>query len=221
MKALLIGATGATGKELLELLLNDDRTEYIDVFVRKNINIQHNKLCVHIIDFNHPENWKHLVKGDVLYSCLGTTLKDAGSKEAQKKVDYEYQHEFAKAAKENKVESYVLVSADFASAKSPFFYSKIKGQLEEDVKALEFPKLIIFNPPILIRKESNRKFEVMVVKILKFFNTFGLLKSSKPLPTELLAKALLNAFNTLSKGTYSIKGKEILTFASLINNKSN
>jgi uncharacterized protein YbjT (DUF2867 family) len=160
MKALLIGATGATGKDLLDLLLQDEAIQQVDIFVRRELNLNHEKLTIHLIDFDKPEQWNYLVKGDLLFSCLGTTLKAAGSKEAQWKIDYEYQYQFAKMAKENKVNTYVLVSAENASAKSPIFYSKMKGQLEEDVKALHFSKLIIFNPPLLLRENSDRTMEV-------------------------------------------------------------
>ena len=73
--AMIVGATGATGKDLLELLLKDNSFLKVDVFVRRKIHIHHEKLTVHIIDFDKSEQWKHLVKGDVLFSCLGTTLK--------------------------------------------------------------------------------------------------------------------------------------------------
>jgi uncharacterized protein YbjT (DUF2867 family) len=212
MNILLVGATGATGKDLLDLLIKDESIKRIDIFVRRDIAFQNDKLHVNIIDFDKPKQWKHLIKGDLLFSCLGTTLKAAGSKEEQKKVDYHYQYQFAKSAKENNVNTYVLVSSDYASTKSAFFYSRMKGQLEEDVKVLNFPRLIIFNPPILLRKGSNRKAEVVSTKILKFLNSLGLLKSSKPLATELLAKALLNSIKMPGKAVQSIKGQEILNY---------
>ncbi|MDA6130770.1 NAD(P)H-binding protein, partial [Escherichia coli] len=93
MHALLIGATGATGKDLLDILLEDDSFHRVDIFARRDLHIQHEKLKVHVIDFDNSEQWKHLVKGDVLFSCLGTTLKAAGSKEAQWKIDYDYQYQ--------------------------------------------------------------------------------------------------------------------------------
>lgn len=102
MKALVIGATGATGKDLVNQLLNDKEFDEVDIFVRKPVDIQNDKLKVHVVNFEKPEEWKEMVKGDVAFSCLGTTLKDAGSKEAQKKVDFDYQYEFAKAAKRMK-----------------------------------------------------------------------------------------------------------------------
>ncbi|MEN9963789.1 MAG: hypothetical protein RL582_884 [Bacteroidota bacterium] len=214
MKALLIGATGATGKDLLELLLEDDSFEKVDIFVRRSLDIQHNKLKVHVVDFDQPNLWRNLVQGDVLFSCLGTTLKVAGSKEKQKKVDYLYQLQFAKAARENKVKNYILVSSDFASSKSPFFYSKIKGQLEDEVRTLGFPKLIIFNPPSLVRKNSDRKIEVIFIKIIRFFNAFGFFNSIKPLETALLAKAMIYATKSLDDGAYAFTGPEIIMLAS-------
>ena len=81
MKALVIGATGATGKDLVDQLLNDQDYKEVEVFVRNPLNIENSKLTTHIVDFEKPEEWKDLVKGDVAFSCLGTTLKNAGSKD--------------------------------------------------------------------------------------------------------------------------------------------
>ena len=166
MRALVIGATGATGKDLLELLLKDESFQQVDIFVRRDPGLQHEKLKVHIIDFDEPEQWRDLVKGDVLFSCLGTTLKAAGSKAEQWKIDYEYQYRFAKVAQENKVKHYVLVSSANASPNSLFYYPKLKGKLEEAVKALGFPNLSIFKPPLLVRKNSDRFAELIALKVI-------------------------------------------------------
>ncbi len=155
MNAIIIGATGATGKDLLQQILKDDTFTQVAVFVRRPIGIQHPKLTTHIIDFDQPEAWKHLVTGDVLFSCLGTTLKAAGSQQAQWKIDYDYQYQFAKAAKDNGIKHYVLVSSTGAYSQSRFFYMKMKGALEDAVKTLRFERLSIFNPPTLIRKNSD------------------------------------------------------------------
>ena len=136
MNALLIGATGATGSDLLQLLLGDSKVERVAIFVRRDPQITHPKLEVHLIDFDKKEQWRHLVKGDILFSCLGTTLKDAGRKEAQWKVDHDYQYRFAEAARENGVETLLLVSSMNASLKSPFFYARMKGELEEAVRII-------------------------------------------------------------------------------------
>lgn len=213
MHALLIGATGATGKDLLNLLLKDDSFQQVDIFVRRNLDIQHKKLKIHVIDFDKPEQWMHLVKGDVLFSCLGTSLKAAGSKEAQWKVDYDYQYEFAEAARENNVNNYVLVSSGFASPNSHFYYPKMKGQLEEAVKALGFQKLFIFNPPGLLRKNSDRSGEIIGLKIIQFFNKIGIIRSYKLMPTEILAQTMINSAKTKENGIFTLKGKAIWEFA--------
>ncbi len=209
MKALIIGATGATGKDLIELLIQDNTFQQIDVFVRRELNISNEKVKVHTINFDKPEEWKSFVQGDVLFSCLGTTLKAAGSKDAQWKIDFDYQYAFAQAAKENQVSTYVLVSAGSASATSNLFYTRMKGQLEDAIKALHFPKTIIFNPPLLVRKNSDRTAEVIAKKVLQFFNNIGLLHSQKPLPTEVLAQAMINASKIAKTGLTALKADEI------------
>jgi uncharacterized protein YbjT (DUF2867 family) len=213
MKALVIGATGATGKDLVNQLLNDKDFEEVDVFVRKPLDIQNTKLKVHVVDFEKPQEWKDSVKGDVAFSCLGTTLKSAGSKEAQRKVDFDYQYQFAKAAKENNVDDYVLVSSYGANSKSKIFYSKMKGELEEAVKGLHFNKITIFKPGMLERKDSDRTGEVLGSRIIKFANKLGLLESQKPLPTDVLAKAMINSSKIKSNGYSSIKLGNIFCFA--------
>lgn len=213
MKALVLGATGATGKDLVSQLLHDKDFEEVDIFVRKPLDIRNDKLKVHVINFDRPDEWKDSVKGDVVFSCLGTTLKTAGSKEAQRKVDFDYQYQFAKAAKENNVDDYVLVSAYGANPKSKIFYSKMKGELEEAVKQLHFNKITIFKPGMLERKDSDRTGEVLGSRIIKFANKIGLLESQKPLPTDILAKAMINSSKIKSNGYSSIKLGNIFCFA--------
>lgn len=213
MKALVLGATGATGKDLVEKLLQDNDFEEVHAFVRRPLEIENDKLHNHIINFEKPDEWKDLVKGDVAFSCLGTTLKAAGSKEAQRKVDFHYQYEFAKAARENDVEDYVLVSAYGANPKSKIFYSRMKGELENEVKDLHFNKLTIFQPGMLERKNSTRSGEVLGGKIIRFANKFGVLESQKPLPTDVLAQAMVNSSKIKSYGYSKIKLGTIFSFA--------
>jgi uncharacterized protein YbjT (DUF2867 family) len=191
--ALVIGATGATGKDLVKQLLADEDFKEIKIFVRRKSGIQHSKLIEHIVDFEKWTEWESQIRGDVAFSCLGTTLKSAGSKEAQKRIDMDYQYEFARIARNNHVPTFVLVSAFGASSQSRIFYSRIKGELEDKIKMLNFPHCIFFQPGMLDRPQSDRFFEVWGLKALRLLNQIGIFKSQKPLPTPTLAKAMIKS----------------------------
>ena len=141
--ALVIGATGLTGSNLVSLLLDDNRFSKIKIFSRKSLNNQNQKIEEYIIDFNNIKKVKNLFSGDVLFSALGTTLHKAGSKEAQYNIDYTSQYNIAKLSVDNGVETYILVSAANSSPDSKIFYSKMKGELERDIKTLAFKKIRI------------------------------------------------------------------------------
>jgi uncharacterized protein YbjT (DUF2867 family) len=191
--ALVIGATGLVGNELVHQLLADDRFGAVLVFVRRSTGIQHAKLKEYLVNFDHPGEWKHLVKGDVLFSALGTTIKKAGSKEAQYKIDHNYQFEFARAAAENNVPVYVLVSSAMASERSRIFYTRMKGELERDIKTLPFQSIHIMQPGML---EGNRKEkrtgEKLGLYVLKFINILGIALKQKPVPATVVAQAMIN-----------------------------
>ena len=207
--AIVIGATGATGQEIVSQLLVDDSFDSVSIFVRKDPNITHNKLKTYVIDFSKIENYKDLIKGDVLFSCLGTTLRVAGSKDKQYLVDYTYQYEFAKIASDNGVSDYSLVSSIVANEKSPFFYPKIKGELEMAIKRFPFKTIQIFQPPTLIRQEELiRTGEKIGIKIFRWLNFFGILKSQKPLPVNILAEFMIEQIKKKQK-------EKITTFKSI------
>ena len=115
------------------LLLESSDYSEVSIFVRRPTGKSHSKLTEHVVDFSDVNSFQQLITGDVLFSCLGTTLKDEGSKEKQWKIDYDIPADFATAAKQNNVNSLVLVSSYGASAKSSVFYSKMKGELEEKI----------------------------------------------------------------------------------------
>ena len=106
--ALVLGASGATGQELVKILLKDPIFDTVSIFVRRKLDLKHEKLNIHVIDFTKLEKYKDLVRGDILFSALGTTLSDAGSKDKQFLVDFSYQYDFAKIASENKVSTLSL-----------------------------------------------------------------------------------------------------------------
>ena len=203
MKALIIGATGATGKDLVTQLLADDTYSEVHCFVRKPLTLTHPKLHAHVVNFETPEAWADLLRGDVAFSCLGTTLAVAGSKEAQWRVDYDYQYAFAEHCRQNGVPTFVLVSAAGAKAQSKLFYNRMKGQLEDAIKALGFPRLLIFQPSILIRSNSDRGGENFTVKVFNFLNKLGILKRYRPMPTAVLAQKMRKEVATAPKGVHT------------------
>ena len=209
MKALIIGATGATGKDLLSQLLADDTYSEVHCFVRKPLTLTHPKLHTHVVDFETPEVWADLLRGDVAFSCLGTTLAVAGSKEAQWRVDYDYQYNFAKHCRNNGVPTFVLVSAAGAKAPSKLFYNRMKGQLEDAIKALGFSCLLIFQPSVLIRSNSDRGGENFTVKVIAFLNKLGLFKRYRPMPTAILAQKMRKEVATAPKGVHTFTLDEI------------
>lgn len=204
MKAIVIGATGAVGQDLVKTLLYDDRYETVTTFTRRPLGFTNPKIQSFIVDFNLPDTWHHLVQGDVLFSTLGTSLKQAGSKEAQYRVDHDYQLSFARAARENGVPHMVLVSSVGADSSSHFFYLKLKGLIEKDVEALQFPSLTILRPPSLIRKHAKRPAETVSVKLLQLASSLGLCKAMAPVPTESVARKMAD------EGAHPSEGVKIL-----------
>lgn len=209
MKALVIGATGSTGEFLVEELLKDTAYTNVVIFVRRATGKQNPKLTEHIIDFSTIDTYKDLIVGDVLFSCLGTTLKAAGSKENQLKIDFDIPLAFARLAKENGISSFVLLSSYNASAKSNVFYSQLKGRLEDKIAELHFEQYIIFRPGLLLRKGTDRLGEKIMVKVLNALNSIGIMRKFKPLPTSLLAEKLAKAPKTSAKGISIFSLEEI------------
>ena len=200
LHALVLGATGATGRELVKLLLDNSNYEKVSIFVRNVPKIKNHKLAIHKIEFYNLIEYKDLIKGDILFSALGTTKKDAGGKKEQYLVDYTYQYNFAKIASENGVSNYSLVSSTGSNAKSLFFYPRIKGLLEEAVKNLKFKKIDIFQPPVLIRQpDLIRRSEKSGINFFNSLNKIGLLKSQKPLNVKDLAAKMVKETSKFSK----------------------
>lgn len=195
--ALVLGATGLVGRQLTLQLLEDDHWQEVHVFTRSNTGLQHARLQEQHINFDHPDEWRALVKGDVLFSALGTTLAAAGSKAAQYKVDYTYQYQFAEAGAANGVNNYVLVSASNASLNAPFFYPRMKAALDRDVARLPFKHISIVRPGLLdgARKEKRigERFALLLARTLHKLPGLGALK---PIPGSDVARAMIVAAKT-------------------------
>lgn len=203
--ALVIGSTGMVGRELVTQLCESSEFEQVISFVRRSSGFSHPKLQEHVVDFDQPESWKELLKGDVLFSCMGTTLAAAGSKASQYKVDYTYQYETARMAAENNVPVYVLVSSTGANANSALFYPKIKGQLDEAVQKLGFKSVQILRPGQLYgERQQKRSAELFAVKMMFAINKLGLFKKYKPIHASEVAKAMISAAKRTGSNIFTL-----------------
>jgi uncharacterized protein YbjT (DUF2867 family) len=211
MKALVIGATGATGTDLVNTLLNDTDYTNVVIFVRRPGGRSHPRLTEVLTNFDKLEEVADAIHGDVLFSCLGTTLKAAGSKQAQFHVDYEIPAQFAEIARKNGVGKAVLLSAYGASADSRVFYSQTKGKLEEIMTALSFHQYIIFRPGLLLRKDTDRIGERIFAGLLGLANRLGVATKFKPLKTSILAGKMAIAPKVFGNGKHIIELDKIFS----------
>jgi uncharacterized protein YbjT (DUF2867 family) len=212
--AIVIGATGLVGTQLVHLLLADPRFNKVLVLTRRTLHFKNEKLEEHLIDFDKPDQWQHLVKGDVLFSTLGTTLKQAGSKQAQYKIDYTYQFQAAQAASYNEVPVYVLVSSASASPDSKLFYSRMKGELERDVKKFPFMSIYLLQPSLLFgSRQQDRPGEKIGYQVISFLNTLGLFKKYRPIQGRTVAQAMLNAGIAGANGVHVYALDQIFSLA--------
>lgn len=211
--AIVIGATGLVGSQLVSLLLEDENYDKINIFVRRTTGVNNPKLHEHIVDFTQPDEWRHLIKGDVLFSAMGTTIKQAGSKAHQYEIDYNYQYNTAVTAATNGVKDYVLVSAIGAKTNSSFFYNRMKGELEDAVKNLPFRNITIIRPGLLYgARKEKRTLEEFGFRTLCFLNRHGFMKNRTPIHGKEVAQAMLYA-ESVADGICRHVGNDLFTLA--------
>lgn len=214
--AIVIGATGLVGAQLVELLLKDSRFEQVKILVRRSANITHEKLQEHIIDFDEPDSWKKFVTGDVLYSALGTTLRAAGSKEAQYKIDYTYQYQVAKIAAAHDVKEYVLVSSAGSGQDSKIFYLRIKGELEREIQRLPFETIHIIRPGMLAgERKEVRTGEKIGIGFMNLLSAIPGLGNLKPIEGREVAQAMVNATFRHVAGIHTYTLDEVFKLAKI------
>jgi uncharacterized protein YbjT (DUF2867 family) len=201
--ALIIGSTGLIGSHLLELLLASNDYEKVITFVRSASEIKHPKITQHIVDFDKIETYKDLVQGDDFFCAIGSTIKTAGSKEAFRKVDFEYPSQFAALAAQNKVKQFLVISSLGADVNSGNFYLKTKGEMEEFLKDSCFESVSVVQPSLLLGDRTEFRMAEKVggffMRILSFL-FIGNIKKYKPIESTVVAKALLKIAQRNNKG---------------------
>lgn len=153
--ALVLGATGLIGNLLTHQLIESRWYEKVKVFVRSPLSWQHPRLQEVVFDFERPNGL--LTQADDIFCCIGTTMKKAGSKEAFKKVDYQYPLDIARLGLATGAKRFAIVTAMGADPDSSFFYNRVKGEVERDLRALDFPALLIFRPSLLLGDRSENR----------------------------------------------------------------
>ena len=196
--ALVFGSSGLVGGHLLNQLIKDNNYSKIKLFVRSEPEITNSKVEIIKTDFNNLQNHKEDIVGDDCFFCIGTTKKNSPDKKEYRRVEFDIPKETAQIAKLNSVNSFIFVSSVFADPKNSGDYLKFKGEVEEELKRLNFLKLGIMRPSFLIgnRKEKRvgEKIGILVFRILSPL-LLGPLKKMRPIHSETVAKAMIRAAN--------------------------
>jgi uncharacterized protein YbjT (DUF2867 family) len=192
--ALLFGSSGLVGGHLLNQLIKDINYSKIKLFVRTDPEISDPKVEVVKTNFNNLQNYKEDMKGDDCFFCIGTTKKNSLDKDEYRRVELDIPKEIAKITKSNLVNSFIFVSALYANPKSSGDYVRFKGLVEEELKRLNFPKLVLMRPSFLIgdrkEKRAGEKIGIFVFKLLSPL-LLGPLKKMRPIHSETVAKAMI------------------------------
>jgi uncharacterized protein YbjT (DUF2867 family) len=210
--AIIAGATGLIGNQLLFNLIESDEYDKIIALVRKEISFHSPKLIQVIVDFDNLQLVQDNLKADDVFCCLGTTIKKAGSQEEFKKVDYEYCLNLAKETHKNGSKNFFLVSALGANAKSKVFYNKVKGELEEAINKIEFKSFYTFRPSLLLGNRTEfRLGEKIMQIILKPISKLmvGSMKKYAAIESKFVAKAMYNAAQQNRKSYHILENDSI------------
>ena len=192
--ALIFGSSGLIGNELFKTILLNNSYDKIKVFVRSIPEVNNPKVEIIKTDFSNLEQYKDKIIGDDCFFCIGTTKKDTPDKDEYRRVEYNIPIEVAKITKANSVNSFFYVSSIGANPNASSNYLKNKGQVEEELKALNFSKLAIFRPSLLVgNRKSFRLGEVIFTPIMNTLAlfAFGHLRKYKPIKIENVVKAML------------------------------
>lgn len=216
--ALIAGATGLIGQQLLDLLLNSAEYDQVIALTREGseFSLNNDKLNQVVVDFDALENHSKELQADHIFCCLGTTMRKAGSEEKFRKVDFEYPFKLAHITKANGSSQYHLVSSLGANKNARVFYNRVKGEVEEAIKSVGFDVFHIYRPSLLMGERYESRSGEDAAKV--FFNLFGFLfrgplKKYRAIDSQKVAKAmLLYAFSKDQSGMVIHESQELQDF---------
>ena len=192
--ALVVGATGLVGSALVKLLCDSEKYVAVNVISRKKLNFTHPKLNVKIREFDQIAD-QDMEFAHEIFCCLGTTIKKAGSQSEFEKVDFEYPLSIAALAKNHGVAHFIVISAMGANDKAMAHYSRVKGRLEKELIAMNFPQLSIVRPSLIIGdRQEFRLGESIGAKVMKIMNPLlvGPMAKFRSISANQIALAMLN-----------------------------
>lgn len=205
-RVLILGATGLVGRELLDLLLRDDTVDRVSVITRRPTGKSHHRLDEHVFDLTEMEKHRSLFAVDQLFSALGSTIRQAGSQEEFRRIDYELPLTAARLAREHGAEHFLLVSALGANDKSRVFYNRVKGEIERDIIALDYPAVTIARPSLLLGDRTERRRGEDLAKPLGWLMP----RRFKPIQASTVARALIEAAaRPNARGTRILESREM------------
>lgn len=205
IKAVVLGASGLIGHQLVQLLLQDNHYSEVNILVRRHVQLQHPKLKAQVVNFDDTADFRHkLGAPDCIFCCIGTTMKKVkGDKKLYRKIDYDIPVKAARMALDAGATNFVLVSSVGANKKASSFYLQLKGAVEETISSMSYKSVHIFRPSILFgdRKE-NRTGETVAQFFMKMIG--GLLRGSwkkyRGVDSRVVAKAMVVAGKDVSSG---------------------
>jgi uncharacterized protein YbjT (DUF2867 family) len=209
--ALVAGSTGLIGSQLLDLLLEDDLYSKIIALSRKPLSISHAKLENVVIEANELKHHPQL-KADDVFCCLGTTIKQAKSKEAFRMIDFDYPLELATLLKSTGANQFLLISSLGADKNSRIFYNRIKGEIEEAIAKVGFTTYHIFRPSLLVGPRKEARAGEDAAKIV--YKLFGFLIPAKYKGIESIrvARAMLGLAKQNKNGKFIHESDELQLF---------
>ncbi|RYU89330.1 NAD-dependent epimerase/dehydratase family protein [Mucilaginibacter terrigena] len=214
-KAIIAGASGLIGSNLLNILLQHPAYSEVLILVRKELPIQHQKLTQLVIDFDELDKHAAAITGHAVFSCLGTTKNQTPDEKTYWKIDYDYPLRLAQLVRQSGVEQFHVVTAIGADKNSSTFYLKLKGKLEEALQKLDLKTLHIYQPSMLMgeRAQTRSILEKMAGAIFKVIDPLlvGGLKKYRSIKGITVAHAMYKKSLESAKGTFIYTSDKIHT----------
>lgn len=214
--ALVAGGSGLVGTHLVDQLIKSQDYSEVKVLIRKGSKYQNEHASIIEVDYDQLSDYKSVLNADVVFCCLGTTMKKAGSKEQFYTVDFTYVFELAKIAQENESKQFCIITSSGANSSSVFYYNKVKGEIEDAISQLELTSVNIFRPSLLVGKRNeHRSGEQIGGIIAKVVNPLlvGKLKKYRAIHAEIVAGAMVKVSLENQEGIRIIESDVIQSYA--------